>query len=67
MANKTEVERLDRLEAEVRNNTRQLEKIITNDLPHLHRATKWSGIKQNFTLAFMALVLALQAVIILSN
>lgn len=33
--NKSEVERLDTLEIEVKNNTKQLEKITTNDLPHL--------------------------------
>jgi len=33
--NKSEVERLSTLEIEVKNNTRQLEHIITNDLPHL--------------------------------
>jgi len=33
--NKSEVERLSTLEIEVGNNTKQLEHIITNDLPHL--------------------------------
>lgn len=33
--NQKENDRLAELEIEVRNNTRQLEKIVTNDLPHL--------------------------------
>jgi len=65
--NKTEVERLGRLEIEVGNNTKQLEKITTNDLPHLHRASKWNSIKMNFVLGFMALLLALQAVILMAK
>lgn len=36
--NKSEVERLSTLEMEVKNNTKQLEKIIKNDLPHLTEA-----------------------------
>ena len=36
--NKSEVERLSALELEVGNNTKQLEKITTNDLPHLTEA-----------------------------
>jgi len=33
--NREEEKRLGRVELEVKNNTKQLEKIITNDLPHL--------------------------------
>ena len=36
--NKNEVERLSALEIEVGNNTKQLEHIITNGLPHLVKA-----------------------------
>jgi len=35
--NREEVKKLDRVEIEVRNNTRQLEKIITNELPCLKK------------------------------
>ena len=33
--NREEVKRLDRVEIAVKDNTKQLEKIITNDLPHI--------------------------------
>ena len=33
--NREEEKRLGRVELEVKNNTKQLEKIITNDLPHI--------------------------------
>ncbi len=33
--NREEVKRLDRVEIAVKDNTKQLEKIVTNDLPHL--------------------------------
>ena len=35
--NREEVKRLDRVEIAVKDNTTQLEKITTNDLPHLTR------------------------------
>ena len=35
--NREEVKRLDRVEMAVKDNTKQLEKITTNDLPHLIR------------------------------
>lgn len=35
--NREEVKRLDRVEIAVKDNTKQLEKIITNDLPHVSR------------------------------
>lgn len=39
--NRDEVKRLDRVEIEVRNNSKQLEKIITNDLPHIQKDIAW--------------------------
>lgn len=39
--NKGETERLGILEGEVKTNTKQLEKIITNDLPHIQKDIAW--------------------------
>lgn len=38
--NREEEKRLGKIEIEVKNNTKQLEKIIKNDLPHIYK-TVW--------------------------
>ena len=59
--NKNEVKRLDTLEIEVGNNTKQLERIITNDLPHLTKAVGENTGKLKVIIPLIIAVLGLVA------
>jgi len=61
MMNKSEVERLDTLEIEVKNNTGQLEKIIKNDLPHLAEAVAENRGKLKVLIPLIIAILVLVA------
>lgn len=50
---------ISKLTVEVKNISTQVKKILTNDLPHLNRRTRFTDIKVNFILAFLGIVMVL--------
>ena len=50
---------ISKLALDVKNISTQLEKILTNDLPHLNRRVRFTDIKVNFILAFLGIVMVL--------
>ena len=52
-------EEIVKLRIEVKNISTQMEKILTNDLPHLNRRVRFTDIKVNFILAFLGIVMVL--------
>jgi len=57
--NKNEVDRLVMVEMEVKNNTKQLEKIITNDLPHLIKGVSKNSGKLAVLIPLVIAILAM--------